>query len=78
MGKDKEDILSILPGLLSTHKSPSLQGKHIRIIRRIVPDRFLRRLGDPEHGYITAERLNKEFKILEERVAELEEILKNA
>ena len=36
------------------------------------PDRFLRRQDDPFAGYITSERLNKEFKSLEQRLEKLE------
>ena len=36
------------------------------------PDRFLREPEDPEEGYITPERLNTEFKMLEWRIKQLE------
>lgn len=80
MSKDLKfkDLLS-RPDLLPTYDlTHTLARVPAKIIRRVVPDRFLHRPGDPENGYITAERLNDNFKMLEARVAELEEILKNA
>ena len=41
-----------------------------------IPDRFLPREHDPDYGYIDAERLNTEFKILEDRVNKLERGIK--
>lgn len=45
------------------------------LIRSETPDRFLRQSGDPEEEYITAERLNKVFKMLEKRIEYLEGVI---
>jgi hypothetical protein len=78
---DKENLLKIeleeISDTIEKLKSQTLAiNREIYANKLKVPDRFLPRKHESCFQFITAERLNTEFKILEDRVNKLEKRVK--
>ncbi|MBU2249415.1 MAG: hypothetical protein KKD77_21885 [Gammaproteobacteria bacterium] len=74
MNKEKlsKELDGIIDMINKTNSRIKEINKEIYASKLKVPNRFLQRKYDLDYGWITGERLNTEFKILEDRVNKLE------